>query len=178
MWLLWVMGRGVAPATLSLTRLEANSPVSEFRCSNSYCAPTDRNYMQNSANGLCIHQAALGPEVVGAAGQVHFRFAAEVALEDFTVVAYCFNHVGGPCVVKAEVLPVAAVGAEETLNDRILGLLHFCEIGLGYAAFFGLDQSVRNPIHDGGPLRIVKAISEGKRIFGNHVGQDFKVARH
>src|SRR5208282_6430929 len=71
------------------------------------------------ADGEGIHEPALGPEVVGAAGQLHHRAGAEIALVHLAIVAHGFYDSGSPGIVESDVLAVAALQPEQTPDHHV-----------------------------------------------------------
>jgi hypothetical protein len=125
-----------------------------------------------------VHEAALRPQVVRAAGQLHGRARAEVALKHLAVIADGFDDACGPSIVKAQVLTMATLEPEQAANHEVLTLLHFREISLSHSAFFRLNQCLDRPVDDSRPLRIFEAIRRHQRILGDHVRQNFKILGH
>src|SRR5271169_2337255 len=105
------------------------------------------------ADGKRVHEPAVRPEIVWTAGQLPHRPRAEVALEDFAIVAYGFDHACSPGIVEPDKLAVAALDAEQTPDRGIIALLHRGEIRLRHPAFLGLDQGFDSPVDASRPLR-------------------------
>src|SRR5690606_31236333 len=97
-----------------------------------------------------VLQAALGPELVQAAGDLEWALLADVTLEHLAIVADAGDHFHDPVVFEAE--HRANLGfrllAEDALDLRIVGALHFLDVGLGDAEFLGLDQRKESPLDD------------------------------
>src|SRR6476620_5652373 len=89
-----------------------------------------------------VHQAALGPGRVQAAIELQRARLADIALEDFAVIATRLDRLQHPLVVEAEPRSEIARRAEQPLDGRdAAGLRHLVRIASGDAEFFRLDQA-------------------------------------
>src|SRR5213078_4549723 len=103
-----------------------------------------------SSHRRCVDEAALAPQVVGAARQLQYRLRADVALEDLAIVADRLDRAIRPILVETEQLAGVFRRAEDALHDRVLAVrLLLVDVGLREAVFLGFDQRVNDPLDVG-----------------------------
>ena len=118
----------------------------------------------------------LRPQVVRAAGPLHGRARAEVALKHLAVIAGGFDDACGPSIVKAQprYWTIVTLAPEQAAGHELLTLPHLREISLSHSAFFRLNQYLDRPVDDSRPLRIFEAIGRRQRILGDQSPRPFK----
>src|SRR6516165_6922146 len=75
-----------------------------------------------SADRHCVHQPAVGPQIVEAALEFELGVLAQRAIKDLTVIADQLDLVIGPFLVEPERLAHAGSDAEHTLDVRLVAL--------------------------------------------------------
>src|ERR1700759_4499284 len=111
--------------------------------------PPRRRLRSLERNGVL--QAALGPERVQTTLQLERARLADIAFEDFAVIAGRLERGLHPLVVEAKPRAEIAGHAEQALHGRRGRFRHLVDIGLGHALLFGLEQAVMQPGDDVAP---------------------------
>lgn len=113
------------------------------------------------------------PASVCATLQAHGGCRAEVAFEDFAVVAYGLEGSEEPSIVQCQRLADAWSCAQHTKRGGI-GVRgpHGLDVGFCEFVFFGGNEGVADPADDGGPGGVVAAGGGGERILLQDIRQD------
>src|ERR1700719_2417640 len=131
-----------------------------------------------SAERRPVLQAALGPQRVETAHDLQRRTLADVAFENFAVIADVLDDAIDPVVGEPERLAVLTLGAEHPPGLRIVGFQFVVDVGLGHAELLGVNHGEMRPAHNVGPLTVAMADRRGERLLGDDFRQHDVVARY
>ena len=110
------------------------------------------------------------------ARNAELRFRADVAFEDFTVIADRAHDIRRPIGGKAHLLAEIALDAHQATDGGLCRLQRFIDGLRADAELLGVDQSEIDPFDDVRPLRIVLTNRQTERLLRNHIWQNHMVA--
>src|SRR5262245_2541141 len=106
-----------------------------------------------SANGRCVLQAALRPELVQTASQAQGGLQTDIAFEAFAVIPDLLEDVVGPSIIEPHHLAHFVLDAQQATDLGIVRLgLHVIDIGLGDAELLADEHGEEGPADDIPPL--------------------------
>src|SRR5581483_2511914 len=114
-----------------------------------------------------VLQATLGPERVQTTFQLERARLADIAFEDFAVIAGRLERGLHPFVVEAEPRTEIAGNAEQALDGRRGRFRHLVDIGLGHAEFLGFEQAVVQPRDDVAPDLVAVTRERSERLLAD-----------
>src|SRR3984893_3263457 len=164
-------GRGMPrPYEERYSRTSASWPAARMSASDM------RGTAPRSADGRRIKDAARVPQLIETARDAELRVDADIAIIDFAIVADIANDARSPIPGKPELLAVAAYGADEPSDLRLLRSERVVDVLRTDPELFGIHHRVQAPFHDQEPVVVLVPHHGRERLLGDDVGQDHMLA--
>src|SRR3569833_4193706 len=101
-----------------------------------------------SADRRGVLDSSFIPKLVQSSSDLQLGAGAYIALIGLAIIADSLDDPREPVLCQAQLFTEIAVGAESTLQLRLVRLGHLFEVLLGHAHFLGVDHRKQRPFDD------------------------------